>query len=208
MHSLSRALAVTTFTAALTAPAIASAQGAASVEGFGGLGLGVSTVTQSQSPSLGGRLTFEVTPGIQVIGEAGRIGNVLPPLADAVFSLAQTDLRASAFYGEGGFRFLAAPHSKVSPYGEATAGIARLSVSSPKLGTIGNAAASIALTLAGRTEPVAGLGGGLLVRTGPVVFDFGYRYKQLFTDDVLRVALGFGEPLRTHQVRAGIGVRF
>lgn len=205
MQVFSRSLALTMFAAALMAPAMASAQGAASLEGFGGIG--VSTL-QSQPPSLGGRLTFELTPGIQVIGEAGRIGSVLPSLSSAVFSLAQTDLRASAFYGEAGVRVLAAPSAKVTPYGEASAGMARLSVSSPRLGTVGNAAASLALTLAGRNDPIAGVGGGLLVRTGPIVFDVGYRYKQLFTSDVMRAVLGFGEPLRTHQFRVGLGVRF
>mgnify|MGYP000421501534 CR=1 FL=1 len=53
-----------------------------------------------------------------------------------------------------------------------------------------------------------GVGGGVLVRGGPVVFDAGYRYKQLFPNDVLGAVLGLGQPLRAHQVRAGIGVRF
>lgn len=82
-----------------TAPTVALAQSGASVGGFGGLSL---NALQSQPPSLGGTVTFNVVPGIQIVGEAGRIGSVLPMHANSVFSLAQTDLRASVFYGEGG----------------------------------------------------------------------------------------------------------
>jgi opacity protein-like surface antigen len=202
---LARAIVAAVSTAVLFTPAWASAQEAASVEGFGGVGV---DAWQSQPASLGGRLTFDLTPGVQLIGEAGRIGSVLPTLSSTVFSLADADLHASAFYGEGGVRFLAAPRAKVTPYGEASVGMARLSVSSPRFGTIGNAAAALALTLAGRNQPLAGVGGGVLLRTGPVVFDAGYRYKQLFTNEVVQAALGFGEPLRTHQFRVGLGFRF
>jgi opacity protein-like surface antigen len=193
------------FAAALLAPQAASAQGAASIGGFGGV-----TLSGLSAPpaSLGGGVTFDLAPGVQVTGEVGRIGSVLPPLSSDLFSLTGLDIRASAFYGEAGVRLLAAPSAHVTPYGEASVGFSRLSVSSPQLGAAGNAATSIALGLAGRNAPLAGLGGGVLLRTGPVVVDLGYRYKQLFPNDVLRVALGFGQPLRTHQVRAGIGVRF
>lgn len=186
------------------APVTASAQGNSSIEGFGGLSL---NGIQSPSPSVGGTVTVNLVPSVQVVGEAGRLGNFLPTLADSVFSVAQTGVRASAFYGEGGVRFLA-PRGAIAPYAEATAGIARLTVSSPRLGAIGNAATAIALGLVGRTTPLASVGGGVLVRGGPIVFDVGYRYKQLFANNVMEAVLGFGQPLRSHQVRAGIGVRF
>jgi hypothetical protein len=202
---IARSIVSSVCAAALLLPAVASAQEAASLEGFGGIG--VNTLS-SQPASLGGRLTFNLTPAVQLVGEAGRIGSVLPTLSSAVFSLADDDLRVSAFYGEGGVRFLASPRSAVTPYAEASFGIARLSVSSATFGPIGNAAASIGLALAGRNQPMAGLGGGVLLRAGPVVFDAGYRYKQLFTNQVVQTALGFGEPLRTHQFRAGFGFRF
>ena len=186
------------------APAAALAQGNSAIEGFGGLSL---NSFQTQSPSAGGTLTFNVVPGVQIVGEAGRIGNVLPTMADTIFTVARSDLRASAWYGEGGVRFIA-PTSNVAPYAEATAGIARIDVHSSLFGPIGNAASDIALGFVGRTAPVAGVGGGVLLRGGPIVFDVGYRYKQLFANDLLQAALGLGQPLRTHQVRAGIGVRF
>lgn len=187
------------------APTEAVAQSGVSAAGFGGVSL---NAVQSQPASLGGTVTFPVSPGLQIVGEAGRIGNVMPALANSVFSLTQIGVRASAFYGEAGVRYLAAPRAVVTPYAEATAGFARLGVSSSRLGAVGNAAASVALGLIGRTTPMAGIGGGLLVRGGPVVLDVGYRYKQLFANDVTRAVLGLGQPLRTHQVRAGIGMRF
>ncbi len=193
------------FGVVLVAPSAALAQGRASVEGFGGLSL---NALQSQRLSLGGTVTFSLAPGLQIVGEAGRLANVLPTLSSAVFSLARTDLRASALYGEAGVRFMAAPAAAFTPYVEATAGIARLDVRSGRLGPVANAVTSVALGLVGRTMPTAGAGGGILLRGGPILFDVGYRYKQLFANDVLRFALGFGQPLRTHQVRVGVGVRF
>jgi hypothetical protein len=203
--SIARSGAAALFAAVMMTPALAFAQGATALGGFGGF---TANALQSQRPSLGGTITFDVNRNVQVIGEAGRIGNVLPALSSTVFSAAQTGLRVSAFYGEGGVRFLAAPSSNVTPYAEATAGMARVDVNSTHLGGVGNLVTSLALGLVGRTSPMAGVGGGLLVRGGPVVFDVGYRYKQLFADDLLQVALGFGQPLRAHQFRAGIGVRF
>lgn len=205
MRYIARVSIVALLALIFTAPTVALAQSGGSVEGFGGLSL---NTLQSQPSSLGGTVTFNLVPGLQIVGEAGRLGNVLPPLANAVFSLARADLRASAFYGEAGVRFIVAPGSVVTPYVEATGGMARLDVQSARLGAVANAATSIALGLVGRTTPMAGAGGGVLVRGGPVVFDVGYRYKQLFANDIVQTVLGLGQPLRTHQVRAGIGVRF
>ena len=185
-------------------PASAAAQGNSSIQGFGGFSL---NGFESHAPSVGGTVTYDVLPALQVVGEVGRVGNVLPTLADTAFSLARTDLRVSAFYGEGGVR-LVAPSGAIAPYGEATAGIARLDVGSARLGTLGNVASGIALGLVGRTTPIASVGGGILARGGPLVVDLGYRYKQLFANDVLQGILGFGQPLHAHELRAGVGVRF
>jgi hypothetical protein len=186
-------------------PAVASADGTASVAGFGGMTI---NGLNSQRPSLGGTVTVDLVPELQIVGEVGRIGNVLPSRAGTVFSVGQTGLRASAFYGEGGVRLIAAPRSSVTPYGEATAGFARLDVSSDRLGALGNLATTLLVGYAGRTMPVASVGGGVLLRGGPVLLDFGYRYKQLFADDVVQSVLGLGQPLRAHELRAGVGVRF
>jgi hypothetical protein len=191
------------FVVCLAPAAFAQERGA--IEGFGGFS--VNGFQSGSFPSLGGTLSFDVVPGMQIVGEAGHIGNVAPSLASSIFDVARTDLQVSAFSGEGGVRFLA-PSGVVAPYAEATAGIARLNVSSPVLGVIGNAATTLALGFAGRTTPIASVGGGVLLRGGPLVFDVGYRYKRLFANEVLEAALGFGEPLHSHEVRAGVGVRF
>ena len=184
------------------------AQERASLEGFGGLSINGLPSAASPLPSLGGTVTFSLIPGIDIIGEAGRLGNVLPTMSSAAFSAAQTGLRASALYGEAGARFVMAPASVVTPYAEATAGIARLQLRSDQLGSMTNAAVSLAVNLVEGATPTLGAGGGILVRGGPMIFDIGYRYKQLFASDLTRLALGFGQPLHTHEARFGIGVRF
>lgn len=185
-------------------PAASEAQSGA-VSGFGGVSINGSG---SRAPDLGGNLAFELTPGVELIAEAGRVGNVLPPVADALFSATNTGIRASALYAEGGVRFQLAPRSHVSPYAEATAGIARLDVTSTRLGPLAGGLTSAGIALLGRTGPVAGAGGGILIGAGPVVFDVGYRYKQFFPPQPLETVLGLGQTLRSHQVRVGFGVRF
>jgi opacity protein-like surface antigen len=189
----------------LLLPIPAQAQNAGAIAGFGGVSI---SGTSSTAPDLGGNFSFQLTPGIELIAEAGRVGNVLPPLADTLFSATNGGLRASAFYGEGGVRFRLAPHARVSPYAEATAGMSRLNVTSTMLGPMVGGLTSAAIGLLDRTGPVAGAGGGLLVTAGPVVVDLGYRYKQFFPPEPLGTVLGLGETLRSHQLRAGFGVRF
>ena len=43
-------------------------------------------------------------PALQVLGEFGRLGNVMPTLAETGLALTRIDLTISAFYGEGGAR--------------------------------------------------------------------------------------------------------
>ena len=62
--------------ATLLAASTASAQEArASVQGFGGVGMGSFTTPNT---NFGGAITGDLTPNIQLIGEAGRLGNILP----------------------------------------------------------------------------------------------------------------------------------
>jgi hypothetical protein len=181
MRHLSGVLpSVVVLTAVVTAPVTATAQERASLEGFGGLSINGLPSAAAPVPSLGGAVTFSIVPGIDIIGEAGRLGNVLPPMSSAAFSVAQTGLHASAFYGEAGARFVMAPTSIFTPYAEATAGIARLQLRSDQLGSVANAAMSMAVGLVEGATPTLGAGGGILLRGGPMLFDIGYRYKQLF----------------------------
>jgi len=189
----------------LLIPGASFAQGTnAAIVGFGGLTM---NGYSSSSASLGGSIAYNLIPSMQVVGEVGHLGNVMPTTADTLYSLAGTGLDVSAFYGEGGVRLLA-PGRAVAPYAEATAGYARLAISSPYLSGFAGLATNIGLGFVDRTTPIASVGGGVFAHSGPVVFDVGYRYKQLFANQVLQGVLGLGQPLHTHQLRFGVGVRF
>jgi len=82
----------------------------------------------------------------------------------------------------------------------------RIAVS--RFGSSADAVTSLGLNFLRTTDPILGVGGGLLLRGGPVVADVGYRYKQVVGNDSLASFLAVGQNLRTHQVRFGIGVRF
>jgi hypothetical protein len=64
-----------------------------------------------------------------------------------------------------------------------------------------------ALNLFGRTEPLVGAGGGIVVQGGPVFLDLGYRYKRIFSGNSLQSLLTGGD-IGVNNVRVGVGVRF
>ena len=185
------------------------AQAQTSIDGFGALPMNqLSSFGDSGFPmDFGGRVGFEIGPGIQVLGEFGRIGDVLPEFVALPLSFAPLDLRVSAFYGEGGVRLLAAPRSAVSPYVEGTAGVAHLSYGINVIGFAGDALLK-SLNLVDQRNPIIGAGGGVLLHGGPLQFDLGYRYKRILTDSALSSVLSVGQEMQSHQVRFGIGVRF
>jgi hypothetical protein len=190
------------------APAAAMAQDrTASAVGFGGTSLNAFSSSASKV-DFGVDIAKELTPNIQVVGEFGRVGNMLPSLTSGLLAFTPYDVSVSAFYGEGGVRLLAAPDSGVSPYVEATAGVARLSPHVSGLGSTPDAFLGVGLGFLRSTEPLLGVGGGVMLRGGPVVADVGYRYKQVAGGDSLVSLLGAGQNLRAHQVRFGVGVRF
>jgi hypothetical protein len=184
--------------------------GQTSLDGFGALPINqISSLGNSGFPlDFGGRVTFDLAPGVQVMGELGRLGNVLPSFVALPLSFVPGDLKVSAFYGEGGVRFLAAPHSAVSPYVEGTAGMAHLQFGIAGLGSTGDAIARAALNLVDTRDPMIGGGGGVLLHGGPIHVDIGYRYKRILANSVLSSVLGLGQQLDTHQMRFGVGVRF
>ena len=206
---LYRRTALSFLLAVLLIPASAMAQDrSASVTGFGGMSLN-SFSTSASKIDFGVNVGKELTPNIQAIGEFGRIGDMLPSLsAGLLSSFTPYDVRVSALYGEGGIRLLAAPDSGVNPYVEATAGIARLTPHMSGFGSAADAIVATGLGLLKSSDPILGVGGGLLLRGGPVVADVGYRYKQVVGADSFASLLSAGQTMRTHQVRFGIGVRF
>jgi hypothetical protein len=202
------AIVVVTAVFVLFAASPSQAQNRAALEGFGGVSIAGVESADSITPNLGGTINVALIPNIHLVGEVGRLGNVLSPLADSVFSLTGAGIKASALYGEGGVRLVAAPRAHVSPYVEATAGVARFTVKATGLGYIGNTVIPAAVGLLPHTGKVAGAGGGLVMHAGALQVDVGYRYKELYPPDLLGIALGFGQSLHSQQVRVGLGVRF
>lgn len=190
------------------APTRAFAQ--TSLDGFGAVPIDhLSSLGDSGFPvDFGGRVSFDVLPAVQVVGEFGRLGNVLPPLVETGLAFTRIGVTASAFYGEGGVRLLAAPRSAVSPYVEGTAGVAHLRFGARGLGSTTDALVRAALNLVDTSDPLFGAGGGILLRGGPLHVDVGYRYKRIMTNSALGSVLSLGQELQSHQVRVGVGVRF
>lgn len=204
-----RMMILTTVLGVCTIPGTARAQSAnTSVQGFGGFTFGTSSVigTRSMGSTFGGAVTADLTPNIQVIGEAGRLSDIKPPLLD-LLDFTPVNLRVSAWYGEGGVRFIASPHSAVRPYAEATAGFARLSTGLSGFGGRTDAVIETGLAFLNRTEPLLGAGGGVLLQGGPVAVDLGYRYKKILAGGVAS-AVNAGRDYQVNEVRIGLGVRF
>jgi opacity protein-like surface antigen len=172
------------------------------VQGFGGLRLGSVASTDT---AVGGVFAGTLTPNIQVVGEAGRISNVLPSTLDTPLTFSPIGVGLSSWYGQGGVRFTTAP-SGIRPYAETSAGVARLHT---ELTGSGNRSllANAALRFLDRTYPMASVGGGATFGSGRFVADLGYRYRRIFSNDWTTL-LSLGQPLNVSEVRIGVGVRF
>jgi opacity protein-like surface antigen len=191
----------------LAIPAVARAQNANNeVQGFGGLTFGNSNFGSLTSSAFGGRVNIGVLPGMQVIAEGGRMSDIKPPLLD-LLDFTPVDLRVSAWYAESGVRFTTG-HSPVRPYGEATAGFARLSTTLSGISGTGGAVVDTALNFLNRTDPMLGAGAGILVEGGPVSVDLGYRFNKIFVGNDIASLLNGGQDFNVNQVRIGVGVRF
>ena len=175
----------------------------ASVQGFGGVVLGSFTTVNT---NFGGVISGDLTPNIQLIGEAGRLSNILPTTTQMLFDLSPMGLRASAFYAQGGVRLTLASGS-LRPYAEASGGIARLTPHVTGLDGLPGVFTSAGLAFLNSTAPIATIGTGFTLHAGNFVADAGYRYHQVFSDSWVQ-ALALGERLGTNEVRFGVGVRF
>jgi opacity protein-like surface antigen len=183
-------------------PSAASAQHS-QFQGFGGLTFGDVT----NSSTFGGNVAIPLSDNLQVIGEGGRMTDVMPSLLGTLVDFTPVDLRVSAWYGEGGLRFIASPGRAIRPYVETTAGFARLTTGFKGAGSTADAIANTALRFLARTEPLLGAGGGVVVQGGPVFLDLGYRYKKILAGDSLQGVLTGGD-VNVNQLRIGAGVRF
>ncbi len=194
-------------------PAAASAQtirpaSKMSIQGFGGFTFGDSSFVGGTSlgSTFGGNLAVDLTPNIQAVGEFGRMSDIKPSLFN-VLEFTPADLRIPAWYGEGGVRFIAAPHSPVRPYGEATFGFAKLNTDVEGFSGTAYDVAETGLGYFNRTEPMLGLGGGVVFQGGPFAVDVGYRYNKI-TASGLPSVLNGGNDYHVNDVRIGFGVRF
>jgi opacity protein-like surface antigen len=202
-------LVLTALMVVCAVPATARAQSAnRSIQGFGGITFGTSSVLgrASAASTFGGTLAAGLTPNIQLIGEVGRMSDIKPPLF-TLLDFTPVDMRLSAWYGEGGVRFIASPNSSVRPYGEATAGMARLRTGLSGFGGRADAVIDTGLAFLNRTEPVLGAGAGVVFQGGPLAVDVGYRYKKIMASGVAS-GLNGGNPYQINEVRVGLGVRF
>ncbi len=187
---------------ALALPSSAVAQHS-QLQGFGGLTFGDVT----SSSTFGGNVALPLSDHLQIVGEGGRMTDVMPSLVGTLVDFTPVDLRVSAWYGEGGLRFIAAPRSPISPYIETTAGFARMTTGFSGAGSTADAIINTGLRFFGETKPLLGAGGGLLVQGGPVFLDLGYRYKKIFSGNSLQGFLTGGD-VHVNQLRIGAGVRF
>lgn len=174
------------------------------IEGFGGTTFG----TSASAPTFGGSVAVPLGDHVQLLGEAGRLTDIKASLLDQAIDLSPIDVGMSAWYAEGGVRFIGSPRSAVRPYVEASAGVARLKPSVGADGWIG-AITNTGLAFLSSTEPVVGAGGGVMIQGGPVVVDLGYRYKRILADGGLATAFALGDDgFDVNQVRVGLGIRF
>lgn len=191
---------------ALALPASARAQ-QTQVQGFGGVTVGTSTFGSALTPTFGGNVAVDLTPNLQAVGEFGRMNDISSPLFD-LLDFTNFGVKVSAWYGEGGVRFIASPHQTVRPYGEATIGFAQLHAGVSGLSGTADAVVDTALNVVNSTRPMLGVGTGIQVGRGPIALDLGYRYKQISPGNSVASLLNANKPYRVNQVRVGIAVRF
>jgi hypothetical protein len=187
----------------LAASTVSAQETRASVQGFGGVG--INSVT-TPNANFGGAITADLTPNIQVVGEAGRLGNILPSTTQTLFDLSPVRLTASAFYAQGGIR-LTSGSGALRPYAEAAGGIARLTPHVTGLNGLPGALTNVGLSFLNRTAPIGTVGAGVTLHAGNFVADAGYRHHRVFSDSWME-ALALGGNLSTNEVRFGVGVRF
>lgn len=184
-------------------PAIAAAQegGSGQVQVFGGVTMSGSTT----APTFGGSVAVPLGNNVQIFGEGGRLSNLSFLPIGALTDLTGINVSVSAYYGQAGVRLLTGS-GHVRPYGEVSAGVARLHTGVSGLGAV-DPLVDAALAFTDRTEPILGVGAGLMVESGPMVIDLGYRYKHIRGGDLIQQALTGGD-FGTSQFRFGLGVRF
>jgi opacity protein-like surface antigen len=174
------------------------------IQGFGGSTFGTTT----SAPTFGASIAVPLGDHVQVVGEGGRLTDIKASLLDAALDFTPLDVGMSAWYAEGGLRLLGSRGSTIRPYAEATAGVARLQPSVGLDGWLG-AVTNTGLAFLSETDPLVGAGAGVLVQSGPLAVDLGYRYKRIIGTGGLASGFALGSNgFNINQVRIGLGVRF
>ena len=188
---------------AMAAPAHAQTMGG-QLTGFGGTTFG----TTATGPTFGGNLALPLGDNVQIVGEVGRLDDVTASLLATALDTVPFGVGMSAWYGEGGIRFIGSRRSAIRPYAEVTGGVARLRPSTGLDGFPG-AITDVGLTFLARNEPLVGAGGGVILQGGPLAVDLGYRYKRIFSSNALSTVFALGnDGFDVHQARVGVGFRF
>jgi outer membrane protein with beta-barrel domain len=179
------------------------------IQGFGGITFGTSSTDfvggTTTASTFGGTVVAGLLPNLQVVGEFGRMSDIKPPLLD-LLDFTSVGLQVTAWYGEGGVRWITSPHSNIRPYGEATAGWAHLSTDLTGIGGRTYQAIEEGLGYLNHTDPLLGVGGGVVFQSGPLAIDVGYRYKKILASGVA-AALNGGD-YHVNDVRVGVGFSF
>jgi opacity protein-like surface antigen len=194
--------AATMALAVLAVPSFASAQNL-QVQGFGG----VTVRGLSSAQTFGGNIAVPLGDHVQVIGEGGRMDDIMSPTLATLLDFAPVDMRLRAYYGEAGVRILGSSGKPVRPYVEATAGLARMRTTFSGAGDRPDAIINAGLEFLDTTRPMLGAGTGVMIQGGPVVVDLGYRFNKISTGNAVQSALTGGD-FGVHQFRFGLGFRF
>jgi opacity protein-like surface antigen len=191
---MKRALIVAVLSLGVTATAAAQESVRFSGRGFGGI-----TFMTETSTLAGAGVAVRVHRDVEIVGELGRMSNVLPhklqrDLDDAARSIGSLfggrltiDGKAPAVYGLATLRFSRAASSRMRVYAEAGGGSVRGRSDITAVAGSQNVSREVVASLGIKKSEVAGLvalGGGItLPLTGDLGLDLGYRFIRIFTDD-------------------------
>lgn len=173
------------------------------VRGLGGITFG----TAESSAIFGGGGGFSVGNGVQITGEAGHIGDVLPKeisdeldLISALISLelglpVRLGVEAPVFYGLAGVRYDVLPGGRIRPFVEVQAGVAHigLDIQAEVAGLDLSQAVEDEADVESGSQFLLGLGGGVTVMSANRVgIDVGYRYGRVFIDPAVNTNTVYG----------------
>jgi opacity protein-like surface antigen len=182
----------------LAAPAAAQDAPRGSLRAFAGV-----TFMSETSSTFGAGAGFRLTDHVEVLGDLGRLTNILPhdlqrDLDDAARAFGTffggplvIDGKAPGGYGLGAVRIGATTGRRLRLYGEAGAGVAHgKSDIDARVGTV-NVSREVVRALRikeSETAPLMVLGGGATVPlTDRLGVDVGYRFMRMFFDDDVRI---------------------